>query len=170
MFASFLLVAPAAVTDSNNKYHYTSQVCHPLCHPSWASLQHRHLLCHRSQVNHAWLCHPNQANLQTCLNLCHLGDFCVCYPSQVSHHLCHLLSCAAIRVRRAFSITIRLSQVSLQHHHPAQPKSEPSALPSGSVRWPSALPSESVWQAFSIAICCAIEVKRAISCSVGYAK
>jgi hypothetical protein len=39
-------------TTNNNNNHYTSQLCHPLCHPSQASLH----LCHSSRVSRC-LCH-----------------------------------------------------------------------------------------------------------------
>jgi hypothetical protein len=84
----------------------------------------------------------------------------------VSHSLCHLLchpesgepSALPSGVRRAFSVAIRVSKMSLQRCHPSQSSGLQCCHQSQSDE-PSA-----------VAICCAMEVKRAISCSIGCAR
>jgi hypothetical protein len=47
LFTSFLVLAPttkANNTNNTNNNYYTRQVCHPLRHRSWVSLQRWHLL------------------------------------------------------------------------------------------------------------------------------
>jgi hypothetical protein len=78
-----------------------SESSEPMCMPSESSEPH--------------LCHPSQVSRH------------LCHPSQVSRHLCHSShpseSChpsQSDEPSAVFSVTIQVSQTSLQHFHPSQ--------------------------------------------------